>query len=99
MPKYRVFLNGQNFLLSVDGERGKYGFYTTRCVEAADASSAASEAVERLRLERSLGELGLNAPDDPPRLAVERVEELETFKGVENLAPGLTFYPEESGPS
>jgi hypothetical protein len=96
MPKYKVFLHGHNFLIDIDGEVGKHGFYTTRYVEAADPESAAELAVERLREDRHIDTIGMNDEDDPPRVEVDEVEEIESFAGVKNLRPGLAIYSEDA---
>src|SRR3989344_8655760 len=37
MPLWQVRLNGKNFWLRMNGSPGRFGFYTTRYVEATDA--------------------------------------------------------------
>ncbi len=96
MAKYRVLLNGQNFLLDVDGEVGRHGFFTTRFVEAQDLDAAVETAIEHLRRERDVDNIGLNGSDDPPRVVAEKIEEIPSFDGVESPSPGLAFYSEDS---
>jgi len=40
MIKYQVMLEGKNFLLNMEGSIKKYGFYTTRYLEANDPEDA-----------------------------------------------------------
>ena len=37
----------------------------------------------------------LNATDDPSAFEIEEVIELESFDQIQNLKPGLIFYPED----
>jgi hypothetical protein len=91
MPQYRVDINGQNFLVLADGRAGKYGFFTTRFVEAPDSAAAEEEAVRVIRETRRLRELVRNAPDDPPLLDVTAVTELDYY---DDRVLGLAWYPE-----
>lgn len=91
MKRYRVLINGVNFLLEVDGALGKHGFYTSRWVEAEDPQSAELRAIELFRSEPGLRERLRNAPDDPPTLYVEETEEVMELEP----AQGLAFYVEE----
>ncbi len=40
MKRYKVFINGTNFLVKLDRQAKKLGFYTTRFVRAPDARAA-----------------------------------------------------------
>ena len=40
MIKYQVMLEGKNFLLNMEGSIKKYGFYTTRYLEANNPEDA-----------------------------------------------------------
>jgi len=46
MPKFKVFVNGRNYWVDLDGERRRFGFYTTRFVEAASPEEAEERAVQ-----------------------------------------------------
>ncbi|HEX8198224.1 MAG TPA: hypothetical protein VF571_18665 [Pyrinomonadaceae bacterium] len=69
---YRVFLNGQNFLINFDGEIKKVGFYTTRFVEADSMEKAEESAVEVLRNDDFLASAVLNEQNDSPAVFVEK---------------------------
>ena len=94
MPKYKVLINGANFLIEMDGRIAKYGFFTTRFVEATDADAAENTAVQMIRETQRLRDLVRNAPDDPPVMDVIGITELESFDGIENLEPGFAWYEE-----
>jgi hypothetical protein len=89
--KYRVLINGQNFLLTIDGKARKSGFYTTRLVEAQDAKEAEIAAVELIKSDSKLKDIALNERGDSPMLYVEEVEEVKKLRP----ALGYAFYSEE----
>jgi hypothetical protein len=95
MPKYQVDINGQNFLIEMEGKLGRYGFFTIRYVEAADAKAAENGAVEMIRTTQRLRELVRNGPDDPPIMDVTEIAELESFNKIENMEPGFIWYEEK----
>ncbi len=94
MPKYKVLINGANFLIEMDGRIAKYGFFTTRFVEATDADAAENTAVQMIRETQRLRDLVRNAPDDPPVMDVTDITEMESFDGIRNLEPGFAWYEE-----
>lgn len=100
MNKYKVLIQGHNLLMGVERQIEKYGFYTTRFVEAYTADSATEIALDEFVAERKWQDLvgGLrNARSDPPRLTVERsdIEQLDSFDYVENRYPGYALYKED----
>lgn len=95
LPKYRVLINGVNFLLRQGSEETKMGFYVTRYVEADTPESAELKAVELVRGIERLRAAVCNAPEDPPMMHLDEMCEIASFDDVENLEPGLTFYVEE----
>jgi hypothetical protein len=94
MPKYKVEINGANFLIDMEGHTAKHGFFTTRYVESADSVAAENSVVRMIRETQNLRGLVRNAPDDPPFMDVTSVIELESFDGIENLEPGFVWYEE-----
>ena len=60
MPKYQVEINGQNFLLEVDGRVAKQGFFPTRFVEAANLSAVENSAAGMIRETQLLRDLARN---------------------------------------
>ena len=91
--KYRILVNGQNFLLEMDGENRKTGFYTTRFVEAQDAEQAEALAVELIKSDPKLSNIVLNKRGDSPRVYVEEIEEVKRLRAQ----AGYAFYYEEEG--
>ncbi len=54
MGLFRCFVRGENFPGQVIGQKGLYGFYTTRFVEADNCDEAELAALEILRSEPGL---------------------------------------------
>jgi hypothetical protein len=88
-------LEGSNLWLQVEGHAQRVGFFTTRYVEARDPEQARSLAVQRLLAEPKLS-ASLNPAGEQPRVESTEVHELESFEGIANLQPGLSFYLEET---
>ena len=57
MPAYRVMINGQDFLIDMDGRLAKYEFFTTRIVESPDPVAAEHAAVQVIRKTQRLRDL------------------------------------------
>jgi hypothetical protein len=96
MPKYRVLVEGKNFVLEVDGKRRRYGFYQTVFVESADPRQAELDAVAVVRGSEELSKLVCNRSDDPPRLHLEKIEEIGKEKNLPTQTSGRILYPEKS---
>jgi hypothetical protein len=92
MSKYRVLLNGENFLLNFDGQLQKLGFYVTRVVVAQNPDEAELAAVNLVREDSQLKDNVLNERDDPPMLYAEEVEEIEESVIAENVNTGFSWF-------
>ena len=96
MKKYRVMINGRNFLIDLGSGLAKHGFYTTRFLEASDPSDAEIRAVESLRKWDEIKSLLKNKEDDPPMLFADEIVELSTFEGVNRgVEKGASWYKEK----
>lgn len=73
----------------------KVGFYTNMCVSARDPQEAETKAVAILRKDKALMALALNSREDQPRLFVEEITEIESFKDCRRPRDGLGFYEEK----
>lgn len=93
MPHWKVFLNGKNFWLLVDGKAQRLGFYTTRIVEAVDERAAELTAVQLLRDDPTLQDL-LNDRSDPPMIYVEEITEV-CAPDAESSKQGRAWYVEQ----
>jgi hypothetical protein len=94
IKKYKILVRGQNFLLKLDGKAEKFGFYTTRFVEAQNENQAEDVAISRLRADPTLGDGVLNQQSDAPMLFVEEITELDSFDGLNMAGTGFSFYSE-----
>lgn len=90
--KYRVLLKGENFLVECDGTVERWGFYTTRFVEAVDEDHAEQTAVDLIRNDARLREAVHNERSDPPMIFLEEIDEIATF---ESQGAGYTFYKDD----
>jgi hypothetical protein len=95
MRKFRVFVRGEHFLINLDGERRRVGFYTTRFVEAADENAAELAAIDLLRNDPQLVKGVLNERSDPPMMYAEEITELIDFEGCPVPGAGFAFFTEE----
>lgn len=94
MPAYRVMIDGQNFLVEMDGRVAKYGFFTTRIVESPDPVAAEHDAVQMIRQTQRLRDLVRNDPGDPPVMDVTSIVEVVSGEEVESREPGFVWYGE-----
>lgn len=95
MPKYRVFIQGRNFLIAGPDGEAKHGFYTARFMEAPNPQAAEDAAIAQLRARDSLREIVRNRDDDPPMMYVTEIDEIEAFEGARSPGDqGLIWYDE-----
>jgi len=94
--RFSVRVRGHNFLVQFDGEPSLHGFYANVVVEAFDKVAAENAAVQVLRQMQKLRTIILNAEDDPPRMFVEEVDELESGVAAQlTVEPGLIWFPQD----
>jgi hypothetical protein len=94
MKKFRVLMRGENLLLNIEGAVKRFGFYTTRFVEAWIRTKPS--AVESLRQEDRLRGAVLNGQSDPPMLFAEQITEISSLEAGEDGPPhGLVFYEDQ----
>jgi len=94
MPTYEVELNGQNFLLEVDGVPRRMGFYALRYVDAKSAQEASQAALQAIRSHESLANV-LNERADSSKIYVEDIIELSEEPQPDEIDLALSFYPED----
>jgi hypothetical protein len=94
MKKYRVMLEGRNFLLDMEGSVEKYGFFTTRYVEAENPEQAEIKAVQLIREDQSLKVAAKNE-GSKPLIYLDSIVELESFEGVRLPGTGYSFFPDD----
>ncbi len=95
MKKYKVLVQGENFLINLDGKEQKLGFYTTAFVEARNEEEAEEGAIGLLRDDQEFRQSVLNEKSDSPMMFVDEIQELQSFEGLNLPRTGLSFFPEE----
>ncbi len=96
MPKYRLLIRGENFLMNLDGKAQRLGFYTTVFLEAAKPDKAEYAAMDFLRNDRWVKQALLNDRGNPPMMYHEEIEELRTFRGRRPPRTGFTWFSDKS---
>jgi hypothetical protein len=95
MKKYRVMLEGRNFLIAMDGKVGKFGFYQTFFIDAHSPAEAENAAVQKVRANSDLKTTVRNPKDDPPMVYLEEIEEIQEFPKDSHLVTGRGWYSED----
>ncbi len=92
MNCYKVLVNGENFIIDVDGESTRRGFFVTRDVHANNEDSARECAVNLVASELLIrfGKKVLEGTD--LSLMVEEVHEIDPSM-IDNPRQGYIFYP------
>jgi len=90
--KYIVMLEGRNFVFDDEGEPTRFGFSTTRHVEAADPEEAERRAIQDVLEDDQLIASLLNDPSNPPRVTMTRSIEVESFDSDPSPRLGYIFY-------
>jgi len=92
MNKYKVFIRSENFLLDLDGNPRKVGFYATRFVEAQNKHEAEENAVSMVRTDITLLDAIRNEKSDAPILFVEEIAELDSVEDLTLPGIGSSFF-------
>ncbi|MEW6127167.1 MAG: hypothetical protein AB1757_09020 [Acidobacteriota bacterium] len=92
MQKFRVLINGENFLIEVEDKLQKMGFFVTRIIEAASMEEAEILAIDLLKQDARLKAIVRNQSDDPPMLYIEEKEEIQSgdLNNINNT--GFSWY-------
>lgn len=90
-----MILNGVNYLLTIDGVERRSGFYVTRYVEADDPDQAEAMAVDLIRADQELMAMIRNSDQDPPKILLDEMYEIDSFEDLETFTPGYGFYFDE----
>jgi hypothetical protein len=95
MHKYRVRINGRNYVVNWEGQPRRVGFYKTYYLEAMDPQEAESLAVSRIVADPKWHGTILNDHGDQPVMVLDALAEVDTFDGLPSLEQGYLFYPED----
>ena len=96
MKKYKVIVEGNNFLIRFEDKIKKYGFFTVRFVEAQNEAEAETKVIEMLRNDANLVALVRNEETDPPMMYAEEIEEVKSFGKFSVPGTGFAWYPDDS---
>lgn len=94
MKKFSVRIHGVNFLIREEPKSAAslMGFYINVLVEAAAVEQAESQAIELVR-DSKIRSLVANSKQDPPRMLVDEIVELETWpEDCSRPLSGFVFY-------
>ena len=93
MPKFAVLLHARPvMLLDEKGGQTSGGVYCWRAVETNEMPAAVDLAREKLLADEVFMDEVWNQADDPPRVEVEEVAELEESTDLEDADSGCVFY-------
>ena len=96
MKRFKLKLHGENFLLNLDGELKKYGFYATKFVKAENPQEAEKIAIILIRQYPNLRDTVSNESIDRPKINLEEIKEVNFLKfSSKKSTPDFTFYPED----
>ena len=98
MAKFRALVKGANLLIHSDDVQRvtPSGFYVTAFVDAVSREAAKIMALDLVR-QSHVYAAARNTSDDPPRVAVETVEEVEDWpEGTAGPLTGFALYDEKS---
>lgn len=96
MKRYKVKLHGENFLLNLDGELKKYGFYATKFLKAKSPHEAEKIAIILIHQNPNLRDTILNKNTDRPIINLEEIEEVNFLKFfAKKSTTDFRFYPED----
>jgi hypothetical protein len=94
MNRYKILLNGRNFLINTKNELKTLGFYTTRIVEAVSEDESAIFALDILKNDKELIDMTKNKESNPPMLYVDEISLINDLTDAEDF--GFSFYGESN---
>ncbi len=81
-------------LINMEGNPKKFGFYTTRYVEAENSEAAEQKAVDIIRNDKEFMGVIINEAGDQPMVYLDQLYEVESFENESVPGQGYTFFPE-----
>ena len=94
MKKFKLLINGKNFLLESEKGIQTMGFYITLFVEADNSTNAENKAFELLKNNDAFKK-SKNDQFNPPIMYVEEIEEVQDLNDSNQKDTGFVFYIEQ----
>ncbi len=98
MKKYIVRLEGSNYFLADEGGPRRFGFATTRHVEATSPEAAEKAAIREVREDDQLNASLLNDASNPPQVTATQHVEVDSFDLARTPEFGYIFYEDHDTP-
>lgn len=96
MTRFEIRLQGENYLLNIDGEPQRFGFFTTRLVRAESPEQAVKIAIIKVHQDAYLQSSVINEGQNRPSLRLVEVRKIGFFRYLRRKsAKGFSFYEEE----
>jgi len=92
VEKYIVMIEGRNLIFASNGKPARFGFSTTRDVEARSPEEAERLAILSVREDEELNRALLNDPSDPPRIVATQNVRVESFESHRRPDSEYIFY-------
>lgn len=94
MKRFKIWIEGDNCLVDVEGKVAKLGFVTTRIIRSSDQAEASKIVLDALTKE--LGAIVTNNKLNPPNVYIKEISEVTWFKDYFVFHKGFTWYPEDA---
>ena len=95
MKKYRLLMNGSNYLMAVDGKIPGAGFFQNMVIKADSPKQAERQAISRIWHDAELQAQTLNPTKNPPKVALHTLWELDVAYDDSRIDMERTFYLEK----
>lgn len=93
MTNYAIFIDGENFLLNLEGEDKRFGFFVTKNVRSECESRAIESAIASIKSDPKFAQAYERSHLVEPTLTVKVVHILDKNNVMSDT--GYTFYPME----
>ncbi|MCG8472731.1 MAG: hypothetical protein MI742_12885 [Desulfobacterales bacterium] len=95
MKKYRLLMNGSNYLMDVGGKISRQGFFQNLIIKADSPDQAERQAISRIWHDKELKSITLNPGKNPPKVSLHTLWELEVTYDDSRIDMERTFYAEK----
>ena|SRR6266545_7077773 len=94
MKRFKIWIEGDNCLVNIEGKVCKLGFVTTRIVRSSNRAEVAKIALEAMK--RELKGIITNNECNQPNIYIKDISEVSWFKDYFISHKGFTWYPEDA---